>query len=350
MQSLLKNKIFLIVCAVGILCIGIIYYYLASVDPIERKFKDLSEHPIPEHHLNEQELELTFKSRAESGQNDSNLSIDEMAFLLRKRYGDQIDRPSVQISMLESLIQDLQKRFPDRWVELLQEILGAAFPGKENELFNLSEALYKYQKYYKDNFNRLNSLSQEKRQEELWKTRERLFGEKAKEIWAAEIKLSSISDALKKIETDKSSSIYVKLDHFKTALKSTYGQDLPRTLENKKQVFMEGFIRASQSDLQSMTASERKSALHEVRKNLGMDANALRRWEELDSERDKRWEAGRNYTKETESLQSKYKGQELEKKLESLREKYFGQEAETIQNEEASGYYRFKEDRVLGIE
>jgi hypothetical protein len=185
---------------------------------------------------------------------------------------------------------------------------------------------------------------------EVWKARKELFGDKAREIWAAEIRLNAISDTLKRIEADQTASLQTKLEMIRTSLRENFRDEYGAAAQNRRQFFLERFLKASQAELAVMTPPDRKSALREIRKTMGLDEDALKRWEDLDAERDRRWENGRNYMNERQTLSLQYSGQELDKRLDDLRLKQFGAEAETIKSEEASGYYRFQKNRILGLE
>ena len=252
--------------------------------------------------------------------------------------------------MLEKLIRDLKAKFGDRWIEVLQEILGMAFPGSESKLFRMSESLYKYEKYVEKNRNRMTGMSDTDRQKEIWKVRRELFGDSADEIWAAEKKQNAVNEVLKQIQDNKGAPVKEKLNQYNTGLKEVYGKELSSQLENRRQTFMESFLRVVQDDLTSMSPTERKDALKDIRKGMGMDSYALQRWEALDSLRDERWDNGEKYKAERQDIISKLSGVEKDRKLDEIRKKYYGEEAESVKNEEASGYFRYEQKRQFGID
>ena len=50
------------------------------------------------------------------------------------------------------------------------------------------------------------------------------------------------------------------------------------------------------------------------------------------------------------ALEKQYQGQTLQLQLNALQNKLFGEgEAQLLRNEEASGYYRYKERQVIGV-
>ena len=77
----------------------------------------------------------------------------------------------------------------------------------------------------------------------------------------------------------------------------------------------------------------------------------MKRWDQLDQERDTEWDKGLKYLIARDEIASKYEGDELAQKLQALRVEVFGSDwADIIKNEEESGFYRFKEKRRLGME
>lgn len=281
----------------------------------------------------------------------SNLTPEQIARIMIEKYGKNIDNTRVQIALLEELMKDLPKLYPDNWVEKLHEILSLAFPDKALELFRLSEKLYSYNKYRENNMTRLGLMSDADRRKEMWKERYRLFGDKADEIWALEKKMQNVSDVLKRIEESPVGSVDAKLNTFKSTLKENFGKELPQILSKKQQTLTEGFVMSVQKDLKIMSYDARKSTLRDIREAMGMDAAALNRWDALEDEREVRWQNQDKYIELRKQLLGKKTtlSPEQEKELDAVRKKLFGEEAEIIKNEEASGYFRSPEERNYGI-
>ncbi len=103
-----------------------------------------------------------------------------------------------------------------------------------------------------------------------------------------------------------------------------------------------------QKDLGAMAPEQRAESLRTIRQEMGLDEEALKRWEELDQRRDVRWEMGSQYMSEREALAREYSGPELEAKLKELRARYFTEEADILAEEEASGFFRFTRPRRWG--
>ena len=345
-----KKNILIGIGAIFILVIGA--FFFTRTDPVEKKFKELESKTFAPKTINEDIFDDSKYRTGPDGQvvYDEDLSPEQMALVLRRRYGSKIENSGVQIAMLEKLIRDLKAKFGDRWIEVLQEVLGMAFPGSETKLFRMSESLYKYEKYVEKNGSRLTGMSDADRQKEIWKVRREMFGDSADEIWAAEKKQNAVNEVLKQIQDNKGAPVKEKLSQYNTGLKEVYGKELPSQFENRRQTFMESFLRVVQDDLTSMSSTERKEALKDVRKGMGMDSYALQRWEALDAVRDERWDNGEKYKLERQEAISKLSGVEKDRKLDEIRKKYYGEEAESVKNEEASGYFRHEQKRQFGID
>jgi hypothetical protein len=85
-----------------------------------------------------------------------------------------------------------------------------------------------------------------------------------------------------------------------------------------------------QKELGTLPPEQRAESLRSIRKDMGLDDEALARWDELDKVRDTRWEVGSQYMSEREALAQQYSGPELETRLMELRSRYFADEAETV--------------------
>ncbi len=281
----------------------------------------------------------------------ANLTPEQIARIMLEKYGKNIDNARVQIALLEELMKDLPKLFPENWVEKLHEILHLAFPDHALELFRMSEKLYSYNKFRENNMTRLGLMSDADRRKEMWKERYRLFGDKADDIWAMEKKMQNVSDVLKRIEESPVGNVDAKLNTFKSTLKENFGKELPQILNKRQQTLTEGFVMSVQKDLKIMSYDARKSTLRDIREAMGMDAAALNRWDALEDEREVRWQNQDKYIELRKQLLGKKTSlsPEQEKELDAARTKLFGEEAEIIKNEEASGYFRSPEERNYGI-
>lgn len=347
-----RKFIYLLIAIVLIGAAIIVFLFVNSEDPVEKKFRELSSRPVQTRQLDEEVLKnLKFEDIGEGGlARVGDLSFEQIVALLRKKYGDKIHNGRVQIAMLEELIRYFKLKKPDTWVEYLQEVLAAAFPELAAELFRLSENYYKYNKFLEENKDRLTAMDQDERQQELWELRNSLFGEKANEIWSGELSSQKIFATLQQIQQTKNLSVDEKLNMYRASLKDAYGDTLPSVLKTRQQALINSFVDVIQEDLRAMTPAQRKVVLTEVRQEMGVDDAALGRLSALDELRDQRWSNGELYLAESKQIQSSCTGSDCETKLDALRKRLFGEEAETIVNEEKEGFFRFKNQRRYGRE
>jgi hypothetical protein len=277
--------------------------------------------------------------------------LTEMVAYLRSRFGKHIDNPYVQIQMLEKLMRYFQEHNPEGWQADLLAAVRAAFPERYAQIAANLQHRLDYERWVKDNRDYLQGLGERERREALWNIRNRLFGEEAAEqIWASELKNQAVADALKAIDAEKGAPLPDRLSKYKESLQEIYQEHADKFLENHRQEALSRFLDLDsvQQDLSALAPAAREAALRDIRKGLGLDNDALQRWEVLDHERDARWDTGKKYMEERATLTAKYSGQGLETQLGELRTRYFGGEAETIAEEEESGFFRFNRPRKWG--
>lgn len=282
---------------------------------------------------------------------DPDKELEELATFMRTRFGEKLKEPYIQIKMLEDLMRFFQKRHPDRWQEELLAFLKKAFPEMYDELAAMLRNRVDYEKWVKDNTSYLRGLSDKERRSAMWDARNRLFGkETAERIWASELKNQALADTLAALDANSDANLAQKLSTYKQRLQEIHGEQTEIYLERHRQETMNRFLDLStvQQELSAMTPQERSQSLRTVRKEMGLDDEALKRWDELDRTRDARWDAGAKYMAEREALAKQLSGPEREAKLQELRARYFGSEAEIIGQEEASGFFRFERPRQWG--
>jgi len=275
----------------------------------------------------------------------------DLVAMLRQRFGDRIHRPYVQMKMLEDLMRYYQKRNPQGWREDVLAALKAAFPERYEELAQRLQQWLDYEQWTRENHARLQGLSPQERRAAVWAERDRLFGhDVAREIWAAELRNEALANALKSIDAQPQAPLTERLASFTKSLQETYPENTQAYVAAHRQELMNRFLDLSsvQKDLAAMTAEQRSENLRKVRQEMGMDAEALQRWDELDKVRDSRWETGSQYMTERAALAQEYSGTELEVKLKELRTRYFAEEADSIAGEEESGFFRFGQPRKWG--
>jgi hypothetical protein len=278
--------------------------------------------------------------------------IQKLSAYLHTRYGgEKLKNAYVQVKLIEDLMRYFQQHYPGNWEHALLEFLREAYPERYEELAAKLRARLDYERWMKENETYLQQLGDEERRKNVWEQREKLFGkEAAEQIWASELKHQAVETSLSALDARTDVKVADKVKLYRDSLKEVYGEQTEGYLQRHRQEAMNRFLDLAsvQQELTAMKAEERARSLRDIRSGLGLDEEALQRWDGLDAERDARWDNGAKYMQEREALARQYSGAALEEKLRPLRERYFGAEAETLANEEGSGFLRFSRPRVWG--
>ncbi len=275
----------------------------------------------------------------------------DLVSYLRSRYGARIRDPHTQMRMLEQLMRHFQQRNPTGWEADLLAVLQQAFPELYDELARRLRQRLDYEKWMKEHHAELQHKPAAERRAALWQERTRLFGkEVAEQIWAAELRNLAVADALAALDALPGASIGDRMARYKQSLEKTYGENAQAYVRAHQQELMNHFLDLGsvQKELGAMTPEQRARNLRTIREEMGLDEQALARWEELDRVRDTRWELGARYMAEREALTRQHSGPELETKLAELRARYFSEEAQTVAEEEQGGFFRFSRPRQWG--
>ncbi|HSW14179.1 MAG TPA: hypothetical protein VLI06_15135 [Solimonas sp.] len=283
------------------------------------------------------------------------LGPEDAAFLqnLRDKFGPAMRGRHGQIRAIEQVIAYLMERYPADWRERAHAFLQSLSPELAQQLIAGFDSLLRYQDWLRDNRERLKLLPAPQRRAELWQLRQELFGKAAaEEIWAAERRSEQMQDSLAALDVVDGRRIEEKLDSYLSTIDSAYGAGSDRLVERRGTELMNRFLdlKSVQSQLTAMPPGERSTALRGIRQRMGMDESALARWDSLDQERDRQWDAGKSYQQEREQIVAQYRGTEQAEQLRKLQEQNFGAEAEIIRSEEASGFYRYAQGRRIGRE
>ena len=276
--------------------------------------------------------------------------LEALAASLREKYGAKLGEPYIQIRLLEELMRYFQQRSPDRWREELLAFLRQAFPERYDALEAMLRNRVDYEKWVRDNDAYLRGLDETQRRAATWDARNRLFGKEAAErLWAGELRNQAMADTLRSLDASDG-TLEQKLSTYKQRLQEIHGGNADAYLARHQQEAMNRFLELDsiQAELGGMAPEERSRNLRAVRREMGLDEEALKRWDALDQRRDARWDAGARYMAERQALRQELAGEALEAKLAELRTRYFGDEAETIAHEEASGFLRFERPRQWG--
>ena len=276
---------------------------------------------------------------------------EDMVSYLRSRYGARIKDPHTQMRMLEELMRHFQRLNPTGWEADLLALVKQAFPELYDELALRLRQRVDYERWMKEHHAELQERPAAERRAALWEERHQLFGkEVAEKIWAGELRNQAVADALTSIDALPNASIGDRMSKYKESLAKTYGKDTEAYVKAHQQELMNHFLDLAsvQKDLGAQAAAQRSESLRTIRKEMGLNDEALQRWDELDQMRDTRWEVGSQYMSERAALAQQHSGAELDMKLQELRSRYFPDEAQTIAEEEESGFYRFTRPRQWG--
>ncbi len=338
----------IIIITLSFILAGFIYYLLQE-DPVEKQIEEVKKNPprIPE--ISED------KSKELESRLDNNdiefeyLTLEEIAYLIRKKYGKHIRDRWTQIRLIEELIRILKLKYPDGWITELYVILKASFSDIGDEIFKRFEDYQKYQNWLEDHREEVLKMSEEERTNLLWNKRYEFFGEEAaNEIWKAELQSQELKKAI--YDIDKSSDNWQnKLKDYKQVIKDIYKDNSDSFVQRRNLEVSEIFLQipSIQQELKNMDNETRYKTLRDIRSYLGMSQEAIKNLENLDKERDIRWEVGYQYNAERKKLISQGASEE---DIHKLRLKFFNNEmAETLKQEEESGFYRFEIERTVGV-
>ncbi len=345
-----KRNLFIAIAGVALI-IGAYLFFTRDSDAI-KQLKRLQNNPRSVRAYEESAVEKIRYELTESGSKRivGELTFEQKLALIREKWGKHIQRPYVQIKMLEELMNICQKEQPNDWVACVNELAAAAFPQLSGKLFNQLSSLVKYNDWLTRNKDRLDKMTRQERQKLLAETRNGLFGEdNAKDIWAVETKAENIRAAIENLKDAKGKDIAAKLGYFKDVLRENYGDQTKAYIERHQQEITNVLIDAVQTDLRGMSPTQQRHALRTIRSEMGMDNAALERWENLDNEREQRWTSGKSYSVEREQILKSGQSNSADQ-IAELRKKYFGAEAESIAAEEAEGHYRYSGSQRIGLE
>lgn len=333
---------------IGSTLIGVLAYQWAGSDPTVAATPN--EDPIREEAVSETH---PASPAANSPQEDPASTDDLEAFRerLMARFEGRLDHPRGQIRLLEELMRYLNQFDPEHWRESLSALLLSWFPDRGEELLNRAEAMIAYQDFMEQQQYTLRSMGPDERRDFIWAKRRELFGEAAEDIWQSELRNHALSESLKNLDQQPGPTL-AKAEEYSRAIQDAYGDEAARVMERRRQELTDRFLSLTsvQQSLHEQAPEQRYETLRGIRQQLGMEEQALNRWDQLDRTRDERWARGETYETKRQAIVEKYQpGPEREEALNSLSQEIFGDEmAATIRDEEAAGYFRFQESRVYG--
>lgn len=276
----------------------------------------------------------------------------EFAARLRAKFGPRIADRHAQIKLLEQILAYLEAQGVAGDLARASALLKSLFPELADALFAKLQGLLDYTAWLEENREALGNMTATDRRQALWAARRELFGNDAEAIWAGELRNEQFASSIEAIGANAQLTTREKLQKYVGAIQETYGDRSPEVVARQQTELLDRFMEldAVQTDLGAMPPSQRREALREIRSAMGMDEEALGRWDALDHQRDRAWADGQQYQLERAALIARVEGAEQAQQLRDLQDRLFGPMADDIRNEEAAGFYRFAERRRIGRE
>lgn len=292
--------------------------------------------------------------RATVAAREMELSPQDREFVdgLRQKFARAISDRHARIKLIEQVIAYLREHYPEDWQSRVRAVLSELFPELVEQLYADFERLLGFNEWLRSHRETLMGLSPEARRAALWDARRAAFGDAAVEIWRGEVRNQQLIEALAVIDQAQGKGPEQKLAQFLEAVNAAYGPDAPQFIDSTQTELLSRFlsVESVQADLRVMPRPQQHATLRRLRAAVGMDDEALQRWDALDAARDQAWDAGRSYELQRAALAARYEGPELASQLTRLQDQVFGAEAETIRTEEAAGFFRFGSERRIGRE
>jgi len=268
---------------------------------------------------------------------------------LHTHWDSKLANPYARLKMIDDLKKRFQAQYGENWREELIAFLKEEFP-QWPDLEKKLLALEDYNQWMEDLKPKMQFSSAHDRNQAIWAKRVELFGEDAYKIWEAALKSEQMHEKL--AEVDSSADTFSeKSAQYIENMKSIYGEQVIAPNQPHATQMMAQFLQLQsvQKELQALPAEQQTQQLREFRSAMGMDAQALQRWDALDQERAAFRTKGNQYMEQRERLSSQFEGDQLNNKLAALRSSLFTpEEADILSKEESSGYYRFSMPQIIG--
>lgn len=270
---------------------------------------------------------------------------------MREKWNERLSNPYWRMKMLDDLRVLFQKRFGDAWQQELEAFLRATFPEWAEDLIKKMFALQEYNQWVEQLKSTMQFSSMKERQAALWEKRVALFGDEAYVIWEAALKNEQLQAKLEEVNTS-TGTFAEKSEQYINGMREVFGQDIIGPDKPHTSQMMTQFLQLPnvQGDLQQLPEAERYEQLRAFRRAMGLNEEAMQRWDTLDQQRIEERSNGTRYMEQRATLESRYQGEELQRQLERLQNELFGpEEATFIRNEESTGYYRFSQPQIIGV-
>lgn len=270
---------------------------------------------------------------------------------MHAQWDARLGNPYWRMKMLNDLLTLFQRKFGADWQQELEAFLRTTFPEWADDLIKKMHALQEYNQWVEQLKSTLQFSSTKEKQTALWDKRLELFGEEAYVIWEAAYKNEQLQAKLEAVDA-ATGGFDEKAEQYMNAMREVFGNDIIGPDKPHATQMMTQFLQLQnvQGDLQQLPEAERYEKLREFRKAIGLNEEALQRWDTLDQERISARATGNRYMEQRALLESRYQGEALQKELNKLQDELFGaDEATFVRNEESSGYYRFQQPQVIGV-
>lgn len=278
----------------------------------------------------------------------------QLAVQYLERYGETIEHPATQALLFNERLELLEMH-PDNGAELFARAIQLAFPDQKIKILALMTDLERYQAWLEDNELRLQGLRVMERQAALWQQREAIFGDLANQIWAdernaLEQKSEDFAHSLSRLNQADELQLQELAFQLQTTVDELYGNDLTAQMAGSGALGHTLFSMDSvQSQLKALPADDRQKKINDLRRQLGYSDAVVEKLAKEDQAREEKWEKGKAYMNERDSLAQGLSGQQLQNALQDLRQEYFGVTAPTIAREEKEGFFRFERRRRYGV-
>ncbi|MFL1407165.1 lipase secretion chaperone [Marinobacter sp. M1N3S26] len=300
----------------------------------------------------------TAPGSGEAVETDASTSWDQrvsrLAARLRNDYGDTIDEPATQAYLFVER-EKLADTHPRDGRALFETAVAMAFPDRSASILALMAGMDRYHQWLSDNELTLREMPLLQRRAAIWKQRQAIFGARASEIWGEEETVASknadaVREELTRLDQAHELTPEEVAHQLSTTVDDLYGLEAASQLVTPQALGQALFAMESvQTDLAAMSAEERQQRIDSLRRQMGYSEEDVRRLEQLDRQRNQRWQEGEAYMAERRELGRQYQGEQLEQALDRLRQAHFGDTAPTIAREEEQGFFRFQRERRYGL-
>lgn len=284
---------------------------------------------------------------------DSEAFTNTLARELATEFGSRIEEIAIQ-ARLFMIRKDVIKRFPAKGLGYFNDAVQLAFPEHAQAILALLEKLEEYNAWLVAENLTLMNLSALNRHGMIWDKRHELFADKAELIWADERdqlakKQQAVQDILARLNQDNIETLDEKLHQLKTGLTETFDGELKALVQQEGMITQVFFsLDSVQQSLEAMPATDRQEEIDRIRRQMGYSESQIKRLRQRDTEKNQRWNNGKNYMTEREQVLSDTSGEARQTALDKLRQRYFGDEARTIRMEEEQGFFRYQRPRIYG--